>query len=131
MLDSLPMPPFRNRIAALLAVLAMVLQGFLPLVAQAQAAGPDFLGSICSVDGTGAPDAAGGAPLPDEGAGKHQKHCALCDMGGDRAAALAAASVPAFHVAAHEAVLSPARPAAQLRSTAVSPAQPRAPPPTA
>lgn len=122
------MPLFRNRLAALLAMLAVVLQGFLPLVAQAQAAGPDFLGSICSVDGLAVPAAANGAPLPDEEAGKHVKHCSLCVMGGDRGTAVVSAPVPFFIVAAPEAVLPPAQPAASFRSTVVSPAQPRAPP---
>lgn len=122
------MPLFRNRLAALLAMLAVVLQGFLPLVAQAKATGPDFLGSICSIDGPAVPDAAGGTPLPDDGAGKHQKHCALCVMGGDRAAALVSSPAPVFVVAAPAAVVLPAQPAASFRSTVVSPAHPRAPP---
>ena len=41
------MPLFRNRVAALLALLALVLQGLLPIAAQARAGQPDFLGAIC------------------------------------------------------------------------------------
>ena len=121
------MPIVRKRLAALLAVLAMALQGFLPFVTQVQAAGPDFLGGICSVEGAGAL-AADADPLPTgDGAGKHAKHCALCVMGGDRAA-LVAALAPAYIVSAYVVAIPAAQFAAARCSTAVSPAQPRAPP---
>ena len=117
------MPLFRNRVAALLAIFAMALQGLLPLAAQAKAGGADLFDTICSVDGA----KGGGQPLPAKGA-DHGKHCALCVAGGDRAAALpsSATSPLITDVAAHTAP-SGFLPAG-TSGPQFSPAHPRAPP---
>jgi hypothetical protein len=120
------MPLFRNRFAAVLAALAMALQGFWPLLSQAQPADASLFGTICSVDGAKSVDLSGG-PLP-AGGGQHQKHCALCVAGGDRVAALAPAPAPILFSPAFTADIPAAQPAAQFRSTSASPAIPRAPP---
>jgi len=124
------MPLFRNRLAAVLAVLAMVMQGFWPLLAQAQAQGSDapLFGVICSVDGAKAVELPGGKLPADGGAGKHQKHCALCVAGGDRAQVLASAPVEFVLSPVPVAAVPAARSAAFLPSIVLSPAQPRAPP---
>jgi hypothetical protein len=122
------MPLYRNRLAALLAVFAMALQGFWPALAQAQGAKQSLFGTICSVDGAKSIDLSTGKLPADGGAGKHQKHCALCVAGGDRLQALAPAPA-AFAPSSGVAFESPAaQPAAFLLSTPASPAQPRAPP---
>lgn len=122
------MPLFRNRLAAVLAVLAMVMQGFWPLLAQAQASDASLFGVICSVDGAKAVELPGGKLPADGGAGKHQKHCALCVAGGDRAQALASAPVEFVLSPVAVAAVPAARSAAFLPSIVPSPAQPRAPP---
>jgi len=121
------MPLYRNRLAALFAVLAMALQGFWPLLAQAQPGGAAGYGTICTVDGSTTVDLSGKLPA-DGGAGKHQKHCALCFAGGDRAPALVSVHAQPFAIPAFVAEPPAACSAAFYRSTAASPAQPRAPP---
>jgi len=121
------MPLYRNRLAALFAVLAMALQGFWPLLAQAQPGGAGSYGTICTVDGSTTVDLSGKLPA-DGGAGKHQKHCALCFAGGDRVQALVSVQAQPFATPALVAELPSAWSAAFYCSAADSPAQPRAPP---
>jgi len=128
LIDFRAMPLFRNRLTAMLAVLAMVMQGFWPLLAQAQASDASLYGVICSVDGAKSVELPG-SPLPaDGGAGKHQKHCALCVAGGDRAQALASAPVEFVFSPVGAAAVPAVQSTAFLPLASPSPAQPRAPP---
>lgn len=122
------MPLYRNRLAALFAVLALALHGVWPALAQAKPAGASPLGTICTVDGAaGVPDQSGGGQPTGDGSAKHQKHCPLC-LGCDRVQALAWAPVVSFQSPATVAETIAARPAPQFRASAVLPASPRAPP---
>jgi hypothetical protein len=122
------MPLFRNRLAALLALFAMAMQGLWPILAQAQTANALPFGEICTVEGVVKSVDLNGGSLPDGGAGKHQKHCALCVAGGDRVQVLASAPAPAVFAPAFAANIPAAQAAAHLRSTSATPAFPRAPP---
>jgi hypothetical protein len=124
------MPLRRNRLAGLLAVFAMALQGFWPALAQAQAqaAGQSLFGTICSVDGARSIDLSTGKLPADGGAGKHRKHCALCVAGGERLPVLAPAPVPPLLPSAGPAESVATRPASPLAFASSTPAQPRAPP---
>lgn len=119
----------RSRLAAWLAALAVALQGFWPAVAQAQEASQSLFGTICSVDGAKTVDlSTGKLPADGGGAGKHQKHCALCVAGGDRLPVLAPAPVLPLLPSAGPAETVASRPAAPFSSASSTPAQPRAPP---
>jgi hypothetical protein len=119
----------RNRFASVLAMLAMALQAFWPLLAQAQPKDPTLYAPICSVQGDGTMvDLSGGKFPVDDGAGKHQKHCKLCVGGNDRVQVLVLAPVDAFRSPVFVAENPAALPPAAVRSTSASPAQPRAPP---
>ncbi|MCD6674600.1 MAG: DUF2946 family protein [Burkholderiaceae bacterium] len=82
-----PRRSLRRRIAASIACLAFVLQGFVPLLAQAAASaarGQFYLGALCSVDHAGARvrlgkalDAEAPAPLPSSPGTAHCSFCAL------------------------------------------------------
>ena len=118
------MSRYRRSIAAWLAILAVALQVFWPLVAQAQPKSALY-GSICSAGGGDHSPAAPGG----HGPGRHVKHCPLCSAGGDRAAqAVDSPAHPLFIVAGASFEVPAVLPAASFRSTVVSPAQPRAPP---
>jgi len=122
------MPLYRDRLAALLAVFAMALQGFWPALAQGQSTAASLFATVCSIDGAKTVDMSGGKFPADGGAGKHQKHCALCVAGGDRAPALAPAPVlPLFHSTRPAEFIAPLS-ATQVVSAPSTPAQPRAPP---
>ena len=115
--------------ATWLAILAIALQALWPLIAQAKPAAPSVLLPVCSVDGVThyielAPS---DSPL-DQNSAVHHEHCQLCVFGGDRVAALPAASIPVL-------VVETAFEDAPVRSVVASPetpsylpAQPRAPP---
>jgi hypothetical protein len=118
----------RSRFAVVLAVLAIAFQAVWPAVAQSRPADSPLLGAICSVDGGAGSIDRSGDPLPaDGGPGKHQKHCALCVAGGERAQAPAPAPV-VVQIARAPADAPAVRPAADFRSSPGTPAQPRAPP---
>ena len=120
------MPLYRNRAAALLATLALVLQAFFPLLAQAHS-GSGLYTTICSVGGVARSVEIPGAPPGDQSPAKQAKHCPLCG-GTDRAQAILDVSLPVLAVPAAPVAL-PAEPALpSFRNTAVSPAHPRAPP---
>jgi len=121
------MPLYRNRMAAVFAVFAMALQGLWPFLAQAQPGGLKTYGPVCTVGGVNAIDLSGKLPA-DGGAGKHQKHCALCVAGGDRVQALVLVQALPFAAPTLAAEAPAARSAAFYCSTADSLAQPRAPP---
>ncbi len=123
------MPLRRNRFASVLAMLAMALQAFWPLLAQARPNDPTLSAPICSVQGEASkPDLSSGKLPADDGAGKHEKCCKLCVGGNDRVQALVSAPVDALCSPAFVAEEPAALPAAAVRSASVSPAQPRAPP---
>lgn len=83
-----PRRSLRRRIAASIACLAFVLQGFVPLLAQAAASaarGQLYLGALCSVDHAGARvrlgkalDAEAPVPLPSSSLGA--AHCSFCAL---------------------------------------------------
>jgi hypothetical protein len=124
------MPLRRNRFASMLAILAMALQAFWPLLAHAQANNPTLYAPICSVQGDGTMvDLSGGKIPADDGAGKHQKHCKHCVGGNDRVQVLVSAPADAFRTPAFVAEKPAAIPAAAVLSSSATPAQPRAPPP--
>jgi hypothetical protein len=123
------MPLRRNRFASVLAMLAMALQAFWPLLAQAQRKDPTLYAPVCSVQGDGTMVDLSGGKLPaDDGAGKHQKHCKLCVGCNDRGQVLVSAPADAFRSPALVAEKPAAIPAAAVLSTSATPAQPRAPP---
>ena len=123
------MPLHRNRIAAVLAVLAMALNALWPLIAQAQPKSLALSTTICSIDGSARSiDLLDGKAPADDGAAGHHKHCKLCIVGGDRAQALLPAPVVSFQNPAPAAETPAPAPVADLRFLAASPAQPRAPP---
>jgi hypothetical protein len=129
LLDFQSMPLRRNRLASVLAMLAMALQVFWPLLAQAQPNDPTSDAPICSVQGDGSRAGFSGGNLPaGDGAGHHQKHCKLCFGGFDRVQVLVPAPCGAFRSQAFVVEAPAALPAASVRSTSASPAQPRAPP---
>lgn len=122
------MSSFRHRLAALLAIVAITFQAFLPLLAEARSG--DLLSStLCSADGTVRTVDIPGVPQGPGGAGKHVKHCALCTSAGDRAAqAIDAPATPSLLVSDAALQLPAAEHAAPSCTTVVSPAHPRAPP---
>lgn len=115
--------------ATWLAILAIALQALWPLIAQAKPAASSVLLPVCSVDGvTHYIELAPSDPPLDQNSAVHREHCQLCVFGGDRVAALPAASIPVL-------VVETAFEGAPLRSIVASPetpsylpAQPRAPP---
>jgi DUF2946 family protein len=122
------MPLYRNRAAALLAVLAITLQALWPLVAQARPVGPGIPVPVCTINGIThyleipAPK----SPL-EESSSAHREHCQLCLFGAERAALSANGARADFSgIGADRRVASAALPQSQhpLRL----PAQPRAPP---
>ena len=76
----------RNRLAAFLAVLAMALQAFWPLLAQARPRIAGELVPVCTVEGTThyLELPAGKSPL-DERWASHGEHCKLCAFGDRKA----------------------------------------------
>jgi hypothetical protein len=119
----------RNRVIALIAVGAMAINALWPLISQAQPRDPTLYATICSVQGgVQTIDLAGGKLPADDGSGKHQQHCKLCVVGGDRVQALPSVPIASFQTSAFVADAIAAHPAAVFRSTSDSPAQPRAPP---
>ncbi len=121
---------FRARAAALLALLAVALQAFWPLLAQAKPGPRTMLVELCTIDGTthhAEIPIGGDAPAGERTSG-HSGHCAMCAAGGERSLAAPPAAVPpiALEPLASERPL--ANPAAQFVSTSHRPAQSRAPP---
>jgi hypothetical protein len=91
------MPLRRSRIAALLAVLAIALQVFWPLLAQARPRVAGVLVPVCTLDGTThyleLPP--GKSPL-DERSASHGEHCKLCVFGDAKSVAVPASDRSAF-----------------------------------
>ncbi|HLX81808.1 MAG TPA: DUF2946 family protein [Burkholderiales bacterium] len=87
----------RNRLAAFLAVLALALQAFWPLLAQARPRIAGILVPVCTVEGTThyLELPAGKSPL-DERSASHGEHCKLCVFGGGKLVSAASFDVSAF-----------------------------------
>ena len=119
----------RNRLAAVLAVLAMALQAFWPLLAQARPRIAGELVPLCTVEGVThyLELPAGKSPLEERSA-SHGEHCKLCVFGGDRGVALKPFDAAVFvfpNVGDLKIVL---RPVSFSEPAYHRPAQPRAPP---
>ena len=122
------MPLHRNRVAALLALLAVALQALWPLLAQARPLQGGIVVPLCTVEGIThyleLPPAS--TPL-EERSSSHHEHCQLCLSGAERLATLPAAvslqligTIPAWRILAVGV--------RQHESPFYRPAQPRAPP---
>jgi hypothetical protein len=119
----------RNRLAAVLAMLAMALQAFWPLLAEARPRIAGQLVPICTVEGVThyLELPAGKTPL-DERSASHGEHCKLCVFGVGKAAVSSTFDISAFLLAA-SAEQSAASPVVPFhKSPQLLPAQPRAPP---
>jgi hypothetical protein len=83
------MPLHRNRIAALLAILAIAMQALWPLIAQAKPVVPGEKVPVCTIEGIThyvelpAPDSA-----VEKSSAAHHEHCKMCVFGAERLAVL-------------------------------------------
>ena len=83
------MPLYRNRVAALLAVLAIAMQALWPLIAQAKPVVPGEKVPVCTIEGIThyielpAPDSA-----VEKSSAAHHEHCKMCVFGAERLAVL-------------------------------------------
>lgn len=117
-----------RKLPAWLAIFAMALQAFWPLIAQAK---PQYvqLVAVCSVAGTHyVPLSLPGETPLEKGSAAQGEHCKLCVFGADRFLALPPASPPALVVEhCQSGWLSPSAEGVYPSATH-QPAQPRAPP---
>jgi hypothetical protein len=87
------MPLYRNRLAALLAILAIAMQALWPLIAQAKPLLPGERVPVCTVEGIThyielpAPDSA-----VEKSSAAHHEHCKMCVFGAERIAVLPVAA---------------------------------------
>ena len=87
------MPLYRNRFAALVAMLAMALQALWPLVAQAKPRVAGIQVPVCTIEGIThytelpAPD----SPV-EKSSASHHEHCKMCVFGAERIAVLPVAT---------------------------------------
>ena len=83
------MPLCRNRVAALLAILAIAMQALWPLIAHAKPAVPGEKVPVCTIEGIThyielpAPDSA-----VEKSSAAHHEHCKMCVFGAERLAVL-------------------------------------------
>jgi hypothetical protein len=117
-----------NRFGKWLAMSAMALNALWPLISQAQPKEPELFTTICTLEGMQTVELPVGKVPFDDSAGKHQKHCKLCIGGNDRTQALVSAPADAFRSPIFAVESPSALPAAEVRATSASLAQPRAPP---
>ncbi len=110
-------------------MLAMALQAFWPLLAQARPRIAGELVPVCTVEGVThyLELPAGKSPL-DERSASHGEHCKLCVFGGDRDAALVPADSAAFVFSNSSDLKAVPRPVSSSEPAYHRPAQPRAPP---
>jgi hypothetical protein len=128
--NSAATPEGEVRAAALLALLAMALQAFWPLLAQAKPGPGTMLVQLCTIDGTAhyvEIPIGGDAPAEERTPG-HSSHCAMCVPGGERVFAVPSAQLPAIALAALASTPPPAIASARFVSASHRLAQPRAPP---
>ena len=117
----------RARAAAWLAMLAMALQGFWPLLAQAKPRGAELV-PVCTVDGvTHFIELPPGKSPLEQQASSHHEHCGLCVFGSDRSACASHAAIPALPVDEPATRIVADLPAPRLGFVASS-RYPRAPP---
>jgi len=87
------MPLYRNRFAALLAILAISMQALWPLIAQAKPVVPGERVPVCTIEGIThyielpAPDSA-----VEKSSAAHHEHCKMCVFGAERLAVLPVAA---------------------------------------
>jgi hypothetical protein len=87
------MPLYRNRLAALLAILAIAMQALWPLIAQAKPVVPGERVPVCTVEGIThyielpAPDSA-----VERSSAAHHEHCKMCVFGAAKLAVLPVAA---------------------------------------
>jgi DUF2946 family protein len=87
------MPLYRNRFAALLAILAIALQALWPLIAQAKPVLPGERVPVCTIEGIThyielpAPDSA-----VEKSSAAHHEHCKMCVFGAAKLTALPVAA---------------------------------------
>jgi hypothetical protein len=87
------MPLYRNRFAALLAILAIAMQALWPLIAQAKPVLPGERVPVCTIEGIThyielpAPDSA-----VEKSSAAHHEHCKMCVFGAERLAVLPVAA---------------------------------------
>ena len=119
----------RNRLAAALAVLAMALQTFWPLLAQARPRIAGELVPVCTVEGVThyLELPAGKSPL-DERSASHGEHCKLCVFGAGKAVVAATLDVSTFLMAGNAEQSAASFVVPFHNSPQLLPAQPRAPP---
>jgi Protein of unknown function (DUF2946) len=119
----------RNRLAAFAAMLAMALQAFWPLLAQARPRIAGELVPVCTVEGTThyLELPAGKSPL-DERSASHGEHCKLCVFGDGKAVDVSSVDLSVFLRTGNteQSTATPSVPFHQ--SPHLLPAQPRAPP---
>jgi hypothetical protein len=120
----------RNKLAISLAIFALLLQAFWPLLAQARPGPQTMLVQLCTIDGiTHYAEIPVRVDAPaEEHTSIHSGHCVMCVFGAERVLALPSLKLltldPAIPVFELPADLTPAK----LRITSHPPAQPRAPP---
>jgi len=122
------MPLYRNRFAALIAILAMALQALWPLVAQAKPRISGIQVPVCTIEGIThytelpAPD----SPV-EKSSAAHHEHCKMCVFGAERLAVLPVAS-PLIKLAQGPELAPESFFAISSPSSFHRPALPRAPP---
>ena len=90
----------RNRLAALLAAFAVMLQALWPLLSHARPKDPSLLVPVCTVDGvTHYLDLKSGKAPLDERSALHGEHCKLCVFGDGKALAVPSLDVAVFLLA--------------------------------
>ena len=122
------MPLYRNRIAALLAMLATAMSALWPLISQAKPRLPGAPVPVCTIEGiTHYIELPATDPPLEKRSAAHHDHCKMCLFGADRLAALPVAAAPFEPGVGREAV-QPSFQAPKSFSSLHLPAQPRAPP---
>ena len=115
----------RRRIGLALAALALAVQAFWPLIAQARPRNVNLV-PLCTVDGvTHYLEVPGGQTPAEERTAKHGDHCAFCLFGSDKLAAPPLAILVVADAAASAPILSPVLSAKSVKG---KDARPRAPP---
>ncbi|HEV8094888.1 MAG TPA: DUF2946 family protein [Burkholderiales bacterium] len=122
------MPLYRNRVAALLAMIAMALSALWPLISQAKPRVPGAQVPVCTIEGITHYIELPATDTPvEQRSAAHHEHCKMCVFGGDRSAALPAAASPHLIGTVPAARIVAVR-VAEHESPPYRPAQPRAPP---
>ncbi len=123
------MPLRRNRFASVLAMLAMALQAFWPLLSHARPKVSSLLVPVCTIDGIShVIDLKTGKTPLDERTKLHGEHCKLCVFDSGRDAALLPLVVFSFPDPDSRNTKRIFYQASLSKPAIPSPAQPRAPP---